>query len=104
MTVQLAKGCSPSTLSHPFAKNPNTSTIILGASSATQLRENLDALRVLPLLTDAHMAQIENILANKPAPLVRLLTCPVPASSRLVLTDIPQPMYSRPPLDAFGRL
>ncbi|KAJ7224640.1 NADP-dependent oxidoreductase domain-containing protein [Mycena pura] len=77
-------GASPTALAIAWlAKNPNTSTIILGASSAAQLRENLDALRVLPLLTDAHVAQIEDVLANKPAPL---------------------PMYSRPPLDAFGRL
>ncbi|KAG6833273.1 hypothetical protein H0H87_009448 [Tephrocybe sp. NHM501043] len=64
------------------AKNPNTSTVILGASSAEQLKENLKALEVLPRLTSDIMEKIEVILNNKPAPPVN---------------------YGRPPLDILGR-
>lgn len=54
------------------AKNPNTSTVILGASSPQQILDNLKALEVLPKLTDDIMAKIEKILDNKPAPIVRV--------------------------------
>ncbi|KAJ7266409.1 NADP-dependent oxidoreductase domain-containing protein [Mycena haematopus] len=64
------------------AKNPNTSTVILGASSPQQLLENLKALEVLPKLTDEVMEQIEKVLDNKPEA---------------------QPSY-RPELDRFGRV
>ncbi|NIM96012.1 MAG: voltage-dependent potassium channel subunit beta [Anaerolineales bacterium] len=47
-------------------KNPNVSTVILGASRVDQLEENLDALEVLELLTDDVMDEIEEILDNKP--------------------------------------
>ncbi|KAG6840420.1 hypothetical protein C0991_006814 [Blastosporella zonata] len=65
------------------AKNPNTSTVILGASSPEQLKENLKALEVLPRLTPEIMEKIEVILNNKPSPPVN---------------------YGRPALDQFGRL
>lgn len=42
--------------------NPNVSTAILGASKPEQLKETLDALEVLPLLTPEVLAQIEAIL------------------------------------------
>lgn len=48
-------------------KNPNVSTVILGASKVSQLEENLKALEVVPLLTDEVMAKIEEILQNKPS-------------------------------------
>lgn len=48
-------------------KNPNVSTAIMGASKVSQLDDNLQALTLLPLLTDEVMAAIEVILANKPA-------------------------------------
>lgn len=48
-------------------KNPNVSTVILGASRVSQLKENLTALEVLPLMTDDVIARIEDILQNKPA-------------------------------------
>ncbi|MFN8301179.1 MAG: aldo/keto reductase [Saprospiraceae bacterium] len=48
------------------AQNPNVTSVILGASRAEQLRENLDSLEVVPLLTDAVKQQIEAILDNKP--------------------------------------
>jgi len=56
------------------AKNPNTSTVILGASKPQQIVDNLEALKVLPKLTPELMAKIENILENKPSPVVRCLT------------------------------
>jgi len=48
-------------------KNPHVSTAILGASKPEQLKENLRALDVLPLLTHEVMQKIEDILNNKPA-------------------------------------
>ncbi|KAJ7606660.1 NADP-dependent oxidoreductase domain-containing protein [Roridomyces roridus] len=65
------------------AKNPNTSTVILGVSSAAQLLENLKALEVIPKLTPEVMARIEEALGNKPAE---------------------ESTYGRPLLDKFGRL
>ncbi len=47
-------------------KNPNVSTVITGASRASQVTENMQALDVLPKLTDEVMARIEAILQNKP--------------------------------------
>lgn len=47
-------------------KNPNVSTAILGASKPAQLKENITALEVVPLLTAEVMEKIENILQNKP--------------------------------------
>lgn len=47
-------------------KNPNVSTVILGASKAPQLVETLSSLEVLPLLTAEVMEKIEAIIQNKP--------------------------------------
>lgn len=47
-------------------KNPNVSTVILGASKESQLQENLAALEVLPLLTTEIIEKIESIVQNKP--------------------------------------
>lgn len=47
-------------------KNPNVSTVILGASKAEQLKETLRALEVLPLITPELTEEIEKIMANKP--------------------------------------
>ncbi|KAG6898578.1 hypothetical protein C0993_005880 [Termitomyces sp. T159_Od127] len=65
------------------AKNPNTSTVILGASTPEQLKENLKAVEVLPRLTEEIMAKIEGILKNKPSPPIN---------------------HGRPALDVYGRL
>jgi len=48
------------------AKNPNVSTVILGASKSHHLEETLTSLDVLPLLTDEVMEKIEGVLENKP--------------------------------------
>lgn len=47
-------------------KNPNVSSVILGATKTNQLEENLKSLDVLPLLTEEVMANIEDIMKNKP--------------------------------------
>ena len=49
-------------------KNPNVSSVILGASKQYQLEETLSSIDVLPLLTENILAEVENILGNKPAP------------------------------------
>ncbi|MBL6929175.1 MAG: aldo/keto reductase [Rhodospirillales bacterium] len=48
------------------AKNPNVSTVILGASRVEQLHENLRAMDVVELLTPDVMSRIEEILQNAP--------------------------------------
>ncbi|KAI0354653.1 Aldo/keto reductase [Trametes cingulata] len=65
------------------AANPNTSTVILGASKPEQLIDNLKALEVIPKLTPEVLEKIEKILDNKPSPF----------SS-----------FGRPSLDKFGRI
>ncbi len=52
-------------------KNPNVSTVILGASKPEQVTENLKAMELLPKLTDEVMERIETILGNRPAPPIR---------------------------------
>ena len=47
-------------------KNPHVSTVITGASTVSQLEENLKALQYVDLLTPAVMGKIEAILQNKP--------------------------------------
>ncbi|KAF2843482.1 Aldo/keto reductase [Patellaria atrata CBS 101060] len=48
------------------AKNPNVSTVILGASKLEQIRDNLGAVKLLDKLTPDVMEDIEKILDNKP--------------------------------------
>jgi aryl-alcohol dehydrogenase-like predicted oxidoreductase len=48
------------------AKNPNVSTVILGASKPEQVVENCKALALLPKLTPEIMDEIEKILENTP--------------------------------------
>jgi aryl-alcohol dehydrogenase-like predicted oxidoreductase len=48
------------------AKNPNVSTVILGATKVEQVKDNCGALKLLPKLTDEVMGEIEKILDNKP--------------------------------------
>jgi voltage-dependent potassium channel beta subunit len=51
--------------------NPRVSTVILGATRAEQLRENLAALELVPKLDAKVLERIETIVANKPEPLAR---------------------------------
>lgn len=48
------------------AKNPNVSTVILGASKLHHLQETLTALELLPQLTGEIIERIEGVLGNKP--------------------------------------
>ncbi|KAI9331052.1 NADP-dependent oxidoreductase domain-containing protein [Obelidium mucronatum] len=48
-------------------KNPNVSTVITGASRASQVTENIKALQIVPKLVPEVLAEIEAILENKPA-------------------------------------
>jgi voltage-dependent potassium channel beta subunit len=50
-------------------KNPHVSTIITGASKVAQVEENMQALELVPQLTDDVMAKIEAVLDNKPQPM-----------------------------------
>lgn len=65
-----------------MAKQPNTSTVILGASRPEQVVDNLKALEVIPKLTPEVLEKIEKILENKPEK---------------------ESWYGRPPLDATFR-
>ena len=47
--------------------NPNVSTVILGGSKVNHLEENIDALELVPQLTEEVLNRIEDVLANKPA-------------------------------------
>ncbi|MCF8454035.1 MAG: aldo/keto reductase [Pedobacter sp.] len=47
-------------------KNSHVSTVILGASKTAQLKENLTALEVVPLLTNEIMQEIDEITGTKP--------------------------------------
>jgi voltage-dependent potassium channel beta subunit len=47
-------------------KNPQVSTVIMGASTENQVSQNLGALHIVEKLTPDVMEKIENILHNKP--------------------------------------
>lgn len=49
-------------------KNPHVSSVITGASRPEQVVENMQALEVVPRLTEVVMERIEAILDNKPEP------------------------------------
>lgn len=66
---ELAKelGVSLASLSIAWCvKNENVTTAILGATKKTQLLDNLDALKALPLLTAERLIQIDEIVGTKP--------------------------------------
>ena len=47
-------------------KNPNVSTVLLGATRPEQLEENLGALKIAEQLRPEHMQEIDQILENRP--------------------------------------
>ena len=49
-------------------KNPNVSSVITGATSAAQVRENMKALEIVERLSDDVIARIEKVLQNEPVP------------------------------------
>ena len=60
-------GCSLAQLAIAWClKNPNVSTVILGASRVEQLDENLESMKVVETLGDEVMERIEGVLDNKP--------------------------------------
>ncbi len=60
-------GCSLAQLALAWClKNPNVSSVITGASRAEQVRENMKALDVVPLLTPEVMERIEAIAGTRP--------------------------------------
>jgi aryl-alcohol dehydrogenase-like predicted oxidoreductase len=52
-------------------KNKNVSSAITGASRPEQIYESVKAFKAVELLTDEVMAEIDTILDNKPAALIR---------------------------------
>jgi len=48
-------------------KNPNVSSVITGATTADQVKENMEALEAVTLLKDEIMERIEGVLENKPS-------------------------------------
>ena len=48
-------------------KNPNVSTILLGATNSEQLEENLGCVSVALQMTEKHLEAIEEILDNRPS-------------------------------------
>ncbi|MEJ2709126.1 MAG: aldo/keto reductase [Anaerolineales bacterium] len=50
-------------------KNPNVSTVIMGASKVSQIEDNLQSLDLVDQLTDDVMEKIEEALDNKPEPM-----------------------------------
>lgn len=48
------------------AKNPNVSTVILGATKVEQVHDNCKALKLMDKLTPELMKEIDEILDNKP--------------------------------------
>jgi aryl-alcohol dehydrogenase-like predicted oxidoreductase len=60
-------GCTLAQMSLAWClKNTNVSTVITSASKPQQIIENMKAIEVLPLVNDAIMARIEEVLDNKP--------------------------------------
>lgn len=49
-------------------KNPHVSTVITGASRVEQVVDNLQAIELLPQLTEDVLQMMEDILGNKPVP------------------------------------
>lgn len=60
-------GCDQAALAMAWViKNPHISSAITGASRVEQIHQSVQALDVLPKLTDEVMNEIDEILQNKP--------------------------------------
>lgn len=71
----LELGCSPTHLALAWvARQPSTSTVILGATKPEHVVDNLKALDVIPKLTPEILEKIEKIFDNKPTPVVSMFT------------------------------
>ncbi|KAI9187802.1 hypothetical protein H9P43_002193 [Blastocladiella emersonii ATCC 22665] len=66
-TIADKLGATPAQLALAWClRNPNVSSVITGASRPSQIAENVQALNVVPLLTPEIVAEIEDVLLNKP--------------------------------------
>lgn len=55
-------GCTPAQLGIAWClKNPYVTSVIIGASTPTQAKENIQALNILPLLTDEIMVELDRV-------------------------------------------
>jgi len=62
-------GCTMAQLALAWClRNPNVSTVITGASKREQVDENMEAVDVVPKLTNEVIERLESILGNKPQP------------------------------------
>ena len=62
-------GANPGQLALAWClKNEDVSTVILGATKVEQIQDNCKALQIVEKITPDVMKEIEDILANKPAP------------------------------------
>lgn len=62
-------GSNTATLALAWAlKNPNVSTVILGATKVEQIEDNVKSIKLAEKLTPEILEEIEGILGNKPAP------------------------------------
>ena len=60
-------GCTPAQLALGWClKNPNVSTILMGATTASQIEENMGCIDVAKQLTNENMTDLEEILGNSP--------------------------------------
>jgi aryl-alcohol dehydrogenase-like predicted oxidoreductase len=67
--VAAGLGCTMAQLALAWClKNPNVSTVITGATSAAQVKENMKSLDVVEKINDKVIEEIESILDNKPVP------------------------------------
>ena len=65
-------GCDQAALAMAWVlKNPRVSSAIMGASRPEQVAKTVRSLEVVPKLTGDIVAEIEAVLGNKPAELVR---------------------------------
>ncbi|KAI9492195.1 voltage-dependent potassium channel, beta subunit [Zychaea mexicana] len=63
-------GCTPAQLSIAWClRCPHVSSVIIGASTPEQAKENIQALKIRHLLTDEVMHDIDRVLGNKPEPI-----------------------------------
>ena len=66
-TIAKELGTPQSTLAIAWClKNPDVTTVILGATKKEQLVENLKSLDVVPMLNDELMKRIDDIMQTKP--------------------------------------
>jgi voltage-dependent potassium channel beta subunit len=67
--IAVELGCSMAQMGLAWClRNPHVNSVITGASKPEQVVENMQALEIMPKLTDEVMQRIDTILGNKPGP------------------------------------